>query len=77
VYGGLEIPIDTNGSYTFVGELQSENHRFNIVPPHTNLLYSYALRYSPVHKPYSASFGIQRQGVLSDSSLFAYVGYVL
>jgi hypothetical protein len=75
IYGGVEIPINRNGTWTFVGELQSPNHDFNVAKPHTSQLYSYALRVRPHGKKYSTTFGIHRQGVLSDSSLFANFGY--
>jgi hypothetical protein len=74
IYGGVEIPIDRSGTFTFIGELQSPNHDFSVSKPHTSQLYSYALRVRPRGKKYSTTFGIHRQGVLSDSSLFASFG---
>jgi hypothetical protein len=75
VFFGLEAPLDRKGTYTFVGELQSRNHYFNVARPLTSLLYSHSLRVRPQNKPYSLTFGIHCQGVLSDSSLFANFGH--
>jgi hypothetical protein len=74
-YGGLEVPIDQRGRFTLVGELQSKNATQELGGA---MPYSVSLRYAGGNG-LSASFGMARQGVLSDfvsedSGLFAQIG---
>jgi hypothetical protein len=74
-FAGLEVPIDSRGRFTLVGELQSKNadDDFGGAAP-----YSLSVRYQS-DNGFSASVGVMRQGVLSDfvdkdRGLFAQVG---
>jgi hypothetical protein len=75
VFAGAEVPIDSRGRFTLVGELQSKNadDDFGGASP-----YSLSVRYQS-DNGFSASVGGMRQGVLSDfvdkdRGLFAQVG---
>jgi len=68
-FAGVEVPIIRNGSLQFVGELQSKNVSGGNTP------YSASVRYRPQGQPFSASLGIQRQGLFNDNGIFAQVGY--
>ena len=69
IFAGVELPIIRNGSLQFVGEIQSKNVSGGSSP------YSASLRYRPKSQPYSASVGIQRQGLFNDNGLFVQLGY--
>ena len=69
VYGGVEVPFTRTGDFAFVGELQSKNVDNGEVP------YSASLRYRPAGQGFSASVGIQRQGIIDDNGIFAQIGY--
>ncbi len=74
---GAEVPIDSKGRFTFVGEFQSRNT--DTSGPDSSFFgdgsspYSLSLRYAK--DKVNASVGVQRQGVIRDSGLFAQVGY--
>jgi len=68
IFAGVEVPFTRTGDLSFVGELQSKNIDGGSAP------FSASVRYRPKGQPFSASLGIQRQG-LGDSGLFAQVGY--
>ena len=68
LFGGVEVPVTRRGDLSFVGELQSKNVSGGGTP------YSASLRYRPRTQPFSASFGVQRQGI-GDSGIFAQLGY--
>jgi hypothetical protein len=70
VYGGLEVPFTRTGDFALVGELQSKNVEENGKFP-----YSASVRYRPAGQGFSASVGIQRQGLLRDNGIFAQIGY--
>lgn len=72
---GAEIPIDERGRFSLVGELQTKNAKDELGGA---MPYSVSLRYQN-GDGLSASFGMMRQGVLSefvteDRGLFAQVG---
>jgi len=68
IYAGVEAPFTRTGDLAFVGELQSKNVRGGSTP------FSASVRYRPAAQPFSASLGVQRQG-LGDTGLFAQLGY--
>jgi hypothetical protein len=70
VYGGVEVPMDAQGRFTAVGELQSKNSNFGTA----NYPYSASVRFRPASQGFSASLGVQREGITGDSGLFAQVG---
>jgi hypothetical protein len=74
-FAGAEVPIDSRGRFTLVGELGTKNadDDFGGASP-----YSLSVRYQS-DNGFSASVGVMRQGVLSDfvdkdRGLFAQVG---
>lgn len=69
LYGGVEVPITSDGSFQAVGELQSKNVDDGDTP------YSASVRYRPKGRPFGASVGIARQGLTRDSGVFLQVGY--
>jgi len=71
VYGGVEIPITRGGDFTFVGELQSKNTDFE----EAKFPFSASVRFRPQNQAFSASLGIQRQGIVEDTGIFAQLGY--
>ena len=74
LYGGVEVPITGDGDFTAVGELQTKNNDFD----DAKIPYSLSVRFRPgtgEDRPFSASLGLQRQGLFSDSRLFGQVGY--
>jgi hypothetical protein len=70
VYGGVEVPMDAQGRFTAVGELQSKNSNFGTA----NYPYSASVRFRPANQGFSASVGVQREGITGDSGLFAQIG---
>jgi hypothetical protein len=77
VYGGVEVPLTRDGTVSFVGEIQSKNVESEFSPATP---YSAALRYRPTGGGFSASIGLQRQGVFGNvsddsSNLFLQIGY--
>lgn len=68
IYAGVEAPFTRTGDFSFVGELQSKNIRGGSTP------FSASVRYRPAAQPFSASLGLQRQG-LGDTGVFAQIGY--
>jgi len=74
LYGGVEVPITGDGDFTAVGELQSKNNDFH----GSKIPYSASVRFRPgtgEDRPFSASLGIQRQGLFNETRLFGQVGY--
>jgi hypothetical protein len=77
IYGGVEVPITRDGTVSFVGEIQSKNAESEFDP---EIPYSAAVRYRPTNGGFSASAGIQRQGVFGNqlersSNFFVQIGY--
>jgi opacity protein-like surface antigen len=77
IYGGVEIPITRDGKVSFVGEIQSKNAESEFDP---EIPYSAAVRYRPTNGGFSASAGVQRQGVFGNitdrsSNFFVQIGY--
>jgi hypothetical protein len=77
IYAGVELPLTRDGTVSFVGEIQSKNVESEFSPATP---YSAALRYRPTGGGFSASIGVQRQGVFGDvsdnsSNLFLQIGY--
>jgi len=70
IYGGVEVPFTRTGDFSFVGELQSRNNEYSRGVP-----YSASVRYRPKGQGFSASLGLQRQGLTGDNGLFAQLGY--
>lgn len=70
VYGGVEVPITRTGDFSLVGEIQSENNEY----AGTDFPFSASVRFRPAGEGYSASVGVQRQG-LGDTGFFAQLGY--
>ena len=66
---GVEVPIDPQGRFTAVGELQSKNARFNT----SKFPYSASVRYRG-GSGFSASLGLLREGVTGESGPFAQIG---
>jgi len=79
VYVGAEVPLDKDGRFALVGELQSKNAGDTGYDSYGSAMpYSLSLRMAS-ENGFSASIGIQRQGVLSkflddSSGLFVQVG---
>lgn len=71
VYGGVEIPFTRRGDFSFVGELQSKNNDFGA----EKSPYSASVRFRPQGQGFSASAGIQRQGITGDNGVFFQLGY--
>ena len=71
----MEFPITRRGELSFIGEIQSKNTEFE----DAKFPYSASIRWQPGAASsfgrFSASVGIQRQGLVDDSGLFAQVGY--
>ena len=74
LYGGVEVPLTGDGDFTAVGELQSKNNDFD----DAKFPFSASVRFRPGtgdDRPFSASLGIQRQGLFNDSRIFGQIGY--
>jgi len=69
LFAGVEVPITRTGAFTLIGELQSKNVDDGKVP------YSLGVRFRPAGRPYSASVGLVRQGLVDDTSFYAQLGY--
>jgi hypothetical protein len=69
VFGGVEVPLDARDRFTAVGELQSKNSHFGTA----EYPYSASVRF---RRPggFSASLGVQREGITGNSGAFAQVG---
>ena len=87
LYGGLEMPLDRRGRWSFVGEAATRNSDFDFdFFPNLNgkgyedatgqleggFPYSLSLRYAD--KGWGANVGVMRQGLGKDSGLFAQIG---
>lgn len=74
---GAEIPLDSKGNFSVIGEYQTRNT--DTSGPDSSFFgdgsspYSISLRYAK--NQINASIGTQRQGIIRDSGLFAQVGY--
>lgn len=68
VYGGVEVPVTRDGSFTLVGELQSPKVEDGEIP------YSASLRFRPRNQGVSASIGLARQGFTDENGFFAQLG---
>jgi len=75
IYAGVEVPITRNGSFSFVGEIQSKNREDDTFAEDPEFPYSASIRFRPPGRPYSASIGVMRQGITADSGIFAQVGW--
>lgn len=80
VYVGAEVPLDQDGRFAVVGELQSKNAKSGLAYDSygTKIPYSLSLRMAS-ENGITASIGIQRQGALSEflddsSGLFVQIG---
>jgi hypothetical protein len=71
VYGGVEIPLTSQGNIQAVGEVQSKNNDMAsaAVP------YSVSLRYRAATSPLSGSLGYARSGILGEGGWFAQIGW--
>lgn len=80
VFAGTEVPLHGAGNWVFVGEVQSKNNTFRQNQRRTGLRYSYSLRYrnsagQAAGKGHFIGIGIERLGLMSDSSPFVQLGY--
>ncbi|MBV9468908.1 MAG: hypothetical protein JO316_13195 [Abitibacteriaceae bacterium] len=66
VYAGAEVPVTRDGAFQLVGEIQSKNNNFG----GGKTPYSAAVRFRPVGQGFSASLGIQRQGLINTGGKF-------
>ena len=73
IYAGVEVPFTRDGSFQFVGEVQSKNVKNNIGSD--EIPFSASLRYRPAGQGFSVSVGAQRQGLIGETGLFAQLGY--
>jgi len=74
LYGGVEVPLTGNGDFSAIGELQTKNNSFG----GSRVPFSASVRFRPgtgEDRPFSASLGVQRQGLFNESRLFGQVGY--
>jgi hypothetical protein len=69
IFAGAEVPFTRDGALQFVGEIGSKNARAGEFP------FSAGLRYRPLGQGYSASIGVQRQGLIDDTGLYLQLGY--
>ena len=68
-FGGAEVGLTRNNSFSAVGELGSKNADGGKIP------YSASVRFRPQGQGFSASVGFARQGLSRDSGFFAQLGY--
>ncbi|MDF2441420.1 MAG: hypothetical protein JWN98_2404 [Abditibacteriota bacterium] len=73
VYAGVEVPFTPDGSFQFVGEVQSKNISSTIGSD--KIPFSASLRYRPAGQGFSVSGGVQRQGLIGEAQLFVQLGY--
>lgn len=72
VYVGAEVPLTREGNFQFIGELQSKNNKFG----NAKVPFSAGIRFRPAGKGFSATLGVQRQGLINTSGkFFAQLGY--
>lgn len=70
IYAGAEVPLTRTGEFQVLGEIQSKVASGGSAP------YSIGVRYRPAQRPFGATVGLQRQGVLdSKGRLFVQLGY--
>jgi hypothetical protein len=82
VYAGAEVPITRSGGLALVGEIQSKRAKDTLYDSGTELFeakfpYSLSVRWRQPGKGFSASVGVQRQGLpgFRDHAWFAQIGY--
>jgi hypothetical protein len=73
LFAGVEVPVTATGDIQLVGEIGSKNNEFGAA----DFPYSASVRYRPAGQGFSASVGVQRQGLggLGDNGLFLQLGY--
>jgi hypothetical protein len=74
LYGGVEVPLTGDGDFSAVGELQTKNNDFK----GSRVPFSASVRFRPgtgEDRPFSASLGVQRQGLFNDTRFFGQIGY--
>lgn len=72
VYAGAEVPITRDGNFQLIGEIQSKNNKFG----GARVPFSAGVRFRPAGQGFSATLGIQRQGLINTGGkFFAQLGY--